>query len=187
MKNATVFRLVCSRFFKNEIFLFHLSSTNIGAVDNNTIFDPWRCYSFSLGFLSILSNVARILPQLTDALCKTVNQTSFRLFGKRCRRCMTLLLPTDIVHRVHYMFYHARCFSCYSCHDIFNLVLQNLNEGKSQSEWIKGDEFHLMDGEVLCRNDYQTIINYGMYSIIIDLEFFIFFRWSSIRNSQENT
>ncbi|CCD62868.1 LIM/homeobox protein lim-6 [Caenorhabditis elegans] len=70
------------------------------------------------------------------------------LYGKRCRRCMTLLLPTDIVHRVHFMYYHAQCFSCCSCQRPFNL----------------GDEYHVFDGEVFCRNDYQSICNFQTIS-----------------------
>ncbi|CAI5454663.1 unnamed protein product [Caenorhabditis angaria] len=63
------------------------------------------------------------------------------LFGKRCRRCVEHLQPTDIVYKVHYLFYHSHCFSCAQCHTTFN----------------KGDEYFCLDGEIFCRNDYQNV------------------------------
>ncbi|CAL2052780.1 unnamed protein product [Caenorhabditis brenneri] len=88
-----------------------------------------------------LSSLKKCFSRHGNIYCEQHHQM---LYGKRCRRCTAILLPTDIVHRVHYMYYHAHCFSCLSCQGPFNL----------------GDEYHVFDGEVFCRNDFQSLCNY---------------------------
>ncbi|UMM38859.1 hypothetical protein L5515_016156 [Caenorhabditis briggsae] len=100
-----------------------------------------RCYCCQLS----LSSLKKCFSRHGNIYCEHDHQM---LFGKRCRRCMTVLSSTDIVHRVHYMYYHAQCFSCCSCQGPFNL----------------GDEYHVFDGEVFCRNDYQAMCDFGTSS-----------------------
>ncbi|PIC15091.1 hypothetical protein B9Z55_022201 [Caenorhabditis nigoni] len=100
-----------------------------------------RCYCCQLS----LSSLKKCFSRHGNIYCEHDHQM---LFGKRCRRCMTILSSTDIVHRVHYMYYHAQCFSCCSCQGPFNL----------------GDEYHVFDGEVFCRNDYQAMCDFGTSS-----------------------
>ncbi|CAI2355541.1 unnamed protein product [Caenorhabditis sp. 36 PRJEB53466] len=97
-----------------------------------------RCFCCQLS----LSSSKKCFARDGNIYCENDHQM---LYGKRCRRCMTFLLPTDIVHRVHHIYYHAQCFSCCSC----------------QSRFRTGDEYHFLDGEVFCRNDYQSICNIG--------------------------
>ncbi|CAB3400420.1 unnamed protein product [Caenorhabditis bovis] len=62
------------------------------------------------------------------------------LFGKRCRRCRYPLQTKDIVYKVHFMTYHAHCFSCACC----------------QKPFTKGDEYYFLETEILCAQDYQN-------------------------------
>ncbi|GMR32267.1 hypothetical protein PMAYCL1PPCAC_02462, partial [Pristionchus mayeri] len=63
------------------------------------------------------------------------------LYGRKCGRCGLLLNPTDLVFRCVHTTYHQSCFSCVCCGINFK----------------KGDEYHIVNDDALCRNDYQMI------------------------------
>ncbi|GMT08455.1 hypothetical protein PENTCL1PPCAC_30629, partial [Pristionchus entomophagus] len=63
------------------------------------------------------------------------------IFGRKCGRCGLILHPSDLVFRCVHTTYHQSCFSCVCC---------GLN-------FKKGDEYHIVNEDALCRNDYQLI------------------------------
>lgn len=64
----------------------------------------------------------------------------YRLFGmKRCAKCQTTILSSELVMRARELVFHVHCFACAAC----NLPL------------TKGDHFGLRDGAVLCRMHFE--------------------------------
>ncbi|CAI4221602.1 unnamed protein product [Auanema sp. JU1783] len=63
------------------------------------------------------------------------------LFSRRCARCAQTLESTDLVYRCMQNTYHSRCFTCCYCRIPF----------------AKGDEYLMVDGEIVCRNDYHML------------------------------
>ncbi|CAJ0947175.1 unnamed protein product, partial [Mesorhabditis belari] len=78
------------------------------------------------------------------------------LFGRKCRRCSLSLHPSDMVFRCVHATYHAQCFSCFQC-------------GKPLQ---KGDEYSILDTEVVCLNDYQTFLYHTQLPPGISMDFF---------------
>ncbi|VDN44519.1 unnamed protein product [Gongylonema pulchrum] len=64
------------------------------------------------------------------------------MFGTKCARCGLALQSTDYVHRVFASIYHVQCFTCFFCGHLFK----------------KGDHYVLVDGQVICRPDYEHLL-----------------------------
>ncbi|VDM36410.1 unnamed protein product [Toxocara canis] len=81
--------------------------------------------------------------------------SSCRLFSAKCARCGIALQPTDFVFRCLNSTYHAQCFSCVYC----NHPLK------------KGDQYLVLDGQVICRADYELLLcNQPMPHAYFDIE-----------------
>uniref|UniRef100_A0A0R3RS98 Homeobox domain-containing protein n=1 Tax=Elaeophora elaphi TaxID=1147741 RepID=A0A0R3RS98_9BILA len=65
-----------------------------------------------------------------------------RLFGVKCMRCGLPVQSTDYVYRVFASIYHLQCFKCFCCGHLFK----------------KGDHYMLIDGQVICRPDYEHLL-----------------------------
>ncbi|XP_025835134.1 protein apterous-like [Agrilus planipennis] len=64
----------------------------------------------------------------------------YRLFGmKRCARCQATILSSELVMRARELVFHVHCFSCAVCN----------------SPLMKGDQFGMRDGAVLCRLHFE--------------------------------
>ncbi|GMT32825.1 hypothetical protein PFISCL1PPCAC_24122, partial [Pristionchus fissidentatus] len=64
------------------------------------------------------------------------------IFGRKCGRCRQILQPSDLVFRCVHTTYHQSCFSCAYCGLAFK----------------KGDEYHIVNDDALCRTDYQLLL-----------------------------
>ncbi|WKY15083.1 hypothetical protein Q1695_000529 [Nippostrongylus brasiliensis] len=71
------------------------------------------------------------------------------LFGRFCARCHGALASRDLVFRCQHATYHQQCFSCFYCHIQFK----------------KGDEYLIVDGEIVCRKDYHMLIQNHIHSM----------------------
>lgn len=65
-----------------------------------------------------------------------------RLFGAKCMRCGLPVQSTDYVYRVFASVYHLHCFKCFCCGHLFK----------------KGDHYMLVDGQIICRADYEHLL-----------------------------
>ncbi|VDK77057.1 unnamed protein product [Litomosoides sigmodontis] len=57
-------------------------------------------------------------------------------------RCGLSVRPTDYIYRVFATIYHLRCFKCFCCGYLFK----------------KGDHYMLVDGQIICRSDYEHLL-----------------------------
>ncbi|MCP9264996.1 hypothetical protein DINM_020160 [Dirofilaria immitis] len=64
------------------------------------------------------------------------------LFGVKCMRCGLPIQSTDYVYRVFASTYHLHCFKCFCCGHLFK----------------KGDHYLLVDGQIICRPDYEHLL-----------------------------
>uniref|UniRef100_UPI0037E7A36C LIM/homeobox protein LMX-1.2-like isoform X3 n=1 Tax=Semicossyphus pulcher TaxID=241346 RepID=UPI0037E7A36C len=62
-----------------------------------------------------------------------------RLFATKCSGCLEKIAPTEFVIRALESVYHLGCFCCCVC----------------ERQLLKGDEFVLKDGQLLCKSDYE--------------------------------
>ena len=82
-------------------------------------------------------------PFLLDAVHKeNLIVTISRLISTKCARCNQILRPTDFVYRCFTNTYHADCFSCVYCSQALK----------------KGDQYLVLEGQIICRADYETYI-----------------------------
>lgn len=66
----------------------------------------------------------------------------FRLFATKCSKCGAALLPSDFILRCFQKVFHAHCFQCIYCTRTLK----------------KGDQYVLVDGQIVCQQDYATTI-----------------------------
>ncbi|ETN69078.1 LIM domain protein [Necator americanus] len=71
------------------------------------------------------------------------------LFGRFCARCHGALASRDLVFRCQHATYHQQCFSCFYCHMQFK----------------KGDEYLIVEGEIVCRKDYHMLLQNHLHSM----------------------
>lgn len=71
------------------------------------------------------------------------------LFSRFCARCHGALASRDLVFRCQHATYHQQCFSCFYCHIQFK----------------KGDEYLIVDGEIVCRKDYHMLLQNHIHSM----------------------
>ncbi|CAJ0609590.1 unnamed protein product, partial [Cylicocyclus nassatus] len=79
------------------------------------------------------------------------------LFGRFCARCHGALASHDLVFRCQHATYHQHCFSCYYCHMQFK----------------KGDEYLIVEGEIVCRKDYHMLLQNHLHAsapVLFDFE-----------------
>ncbi|XP_074546517.1 LIM/homeobox protein LMX-1.2-like [Halichoeres trimaculatus] len=62
-----------------------------------------------------------------------------RLFSTKCSGCLEKIAPTEFVIRALESVYHLSCFCCCIC----------------ERQLLKGDQFVLKDGQLLCKSDYE--------------------------------
>ncbi|XP_060917664.1 LIM homeobox transcription factor 1-beta.1-like [Labrus mixtus] len=62
-----------------------------------------------------------------------------RLFATKCSGCLEKIAPTELVIRALESVYHLSCFCCCVC----------------ERQLLKGDQFVLKDGQLLCKSDYE--------------------------------
>ncbi|XP_041666282.1 LIM homeobox transcription factor 1-beta-like [Cheilinus undulatus] len=62
-----------------------------------------------------------------------------RLFSRKCSGCLEKIAPTEMVIRALESVYHLGCFCCCVC----------------ERQLLKGDEFILRDGQLMCKSDYE--------------------------------
>ncbi|CAJ1070984.1 LIM/homeobox protein LMX-1.2-like [Xyrichtys novacula] len=62
-----------------------------------------------------------------------------RLFATKCSGCLEKIAPTEFVIRALESVYHLSCFCCCIC----------------ERQLLKGDQFVLKDGQLLCKSDYE--------------------------------
>ncbi|XP_051525562.1 LIM/homeobox protein Lhx6 [Myxocyprinus asiaticus] len=74
-----------------------------------------------------------------DIFCKTDYNSAF---GIKCARCGHQVSANDWVRRAGNNIYHLACFACFSC----------------QRQLSTGEEFGLVENQVLCRIHYDTML-----------------------------
>ncbi|XP_026331878.1 protein apterous-like isoform X2 [Hyposmocoma kahamanoa] len=90
-----------------------------------------------------LDSEQRCYARDSNIFCKN---DYFRLYGsKRCARCNTPILASELVMRARDLVFHVHCFSCALC----------------SSPLTKGDTFGIRDSAVYCRLHYETMPEYG--------------------------
>ncbi|KAJ1348483.1 hypothetical protein KIN20_003790 [Parelaphostrongylus tenuis] len=125
-----------------KIFLFLLKSTVFQVMSDSFHECCLRCVACNQN----LSNNSTCFSKDGRLYCREDHSI---LFGRFCARCHGALASRDLVFRCQHSTYHQHCFSCFYCHVQFK----------------KGDEYLIVDGEIVCRKDYHMLLQNHIHSM----------------------